>query len=185
MILIPQPAHRVRHQPPGIDRPLQRQILRRRAKRRHVFINAKLHRDVIQDRILASRVQIDAIPAAAVFPMPEAQMPHHDVIAGNAHRAVLQQNAVPRCRLARDGQFRPRDPRRNPPRQMNRPRNPEHNRAPARRNRRHPFKKRPRARGVGVRDDVNVSTPSTRRISPKPLRTGKGGDLGQNWTQPE
>ncbi len=177
VILIPQPAHRVRHQPPRIDRPLQRQIFRRRTEGRHVFIRAELHRYVVQDHIQAARVQIDAIPAAAAHPMPHAHMPQHDVITGKADRAALEQNPIPRSRLPRDGELVRRHTRRHTARERNRPRHRKHNRPPARRDRRHPFKKRPRAAGVEVGDHINISTASPRRISPKALRSGEGRDL--------
>ena len=80
VILIPETSCRVGFEPPGIERPLHRQVFRWAAERGNVFIGAKCHRNVIKDRVLAAGIEIDAVTAAAIFAMAKSQMANDDII---------------------------------------------------------------------------------------------------------
>jgi hypothetical protein len=184
VVLVPEAATGVALQAPCIQRPLHGKVLRRAAEGRDVLVRAEGHRDVVEDRVLATAIEVDAVAAGAVLPVAEAEVPDDDVIRGNAEGAVPQANAIARCGLARDGDLVLGDPQIRS-RDMDIAADREDDGAATGRSGGDAFGKRSGTAAVQVHDDVNVAGSGSRSgaasapgIGTVTFGTGERGDLG-------
>ena len=179
VIDVPQSSARVATESPGVDRPLKREKFGRCAKGREIFISRKHHIAVIENDALRIG-DIDRIASCGLLAIAPADRADDNVIAREIHRIIPKTDAIARRGLAGDGDFVfvHRESAARPRGETDVSRDGKNDRATCRGCGLDAVRKRARARGIEVGDNVDIAAAAAGRGGAIALRSGKRRELG-------